>query len=511
MRLWSWLLLGWLGLSACGCAPLQPYRTQPPESAYASTLTPCTTADGAPDEAEGRVAAQCDARIREDASRYRLYFAEFDDQGWAFPSDARYGSAAKQIGIFVDDMKHVIGDTDESISVVVFVHGWKHSARSDDSNVRRFRSLLESLDLVERTTGCGRHVIGVYVGWRGAGTVFQGPLENATFYSRKNAAEKVALGDVRVLFSHLRAMQDIANRPFEAQVQRALLSQSKARAGAVGAAVAPRQCDKRMRLSIAGHSFGGLIVYTSLAQALIRDIVELRQAEDAAGPNDARRPIMSREGDLVVVVNPAIEATRYEPLYRAVEERPLPHYHAPLFVAVTSADDQATGIAFPFGRALSTVLEKYPEAADDRERRANLHTFGQDEDFLSHHLTAQAYAPASTADAVCAGWNADGADFKQRLDIEARESATFLKRLEEQGYDASGLFPRSFCARHVLRLALRDGAPAAAANSPVWNIQTRDPIVVDHNDFDNPHLIAFFRQLYREAEFREEQVGARAR
>jgi hypothetical protein len=508
-------------LGLAGCAELQPYRTDAPTVAYDASSTPCTPSkdDSSTDgNSGGQVAAQCAHRIREDASTYRLYFSEFDDQGWSFPKGHTYGEATRQIDVFVGELRDLIQKTDESISVVVFVHGWKHTAQTDDANVKRFRSLLESLDLVERTTGCRRHVIGLYVGWRGAATALGDPLESLSFYSRKNAAERVALGDVRVLFSQLRATQDLANLPWNEKVQRSLASVSR---------VAPRpadviqpshsQCDKRMRLSIAGHSFGGLIVYTSLAQALIRDVVDLRQAEDLAAINGTGRPTMTREGDLVVVINPAIEATRFEPLFRAVQQRDLPHYHAPLFVAITSTDDQATRTAFPLGRSFSTLWEKYAVSDDQREKRANQTTLGQDEDFLTHTLTAVAYASdgsvptAAPGNAICKGWNVPGASFKERLDIETAESATFLQQLERNGYDAKGLFPRSFCSLDVLRLGLGTGLGMAAVNSPVWNIQTSKPIVDDHNDFDNPRLIAFFRQLYREAEFREEQVGARAK
>jgi hypothetical protein len=495
--------LAWLALAClCGCAPLQPYRTVPPSAAYGASAPTCDPTPEQGADIGGDVPADCAPRIREDASNYRLYFAEFDDQGWSFPADAPYGAANRQLDILVGELQDALRSGGQQLSVVVFVHGWKHNARSDDTNVRRFRSLLESLDLVERTTGCGRKVVGVYAGWRGASTTLGDPLANLTFYSRKAAAERVALGDVRLLFSHLRALQDMANEQWTAQVLRAQSSL---------AVRAPDPCGKRMRLSIAGHSFGGLIVYTSLAQALIRDVVELHQAEDAASAGrDGARPTMQREGDLVVVVNPAIEATRYEPLHRAVHERDLPRYHSPLFVAVTSTDDQATRIAFPLGRSLGTLLERYPQTPDDRERQANLNTLGQDANFLSHRLGAVPYATAA-AGAPCAGWNRPGATFKERVEIEAIESASFLKRLQSQGYDATGLFPRDFCSVEVLHLETMPGAPPAAANSPVWNIRTSKPIVNDHNDFDNERLIAFLRQLYREAEFREEQVNLRAK
>src|SRR5262249_20480087 len=133
-----------------------------------------------------------------------------------------------------------------------------------------------------------------------------------------------------------------------------------------------------------------------------------------------------------------------------------------------------------------------------------LNTLGQDDDFVTHLLKAKKYEePVPGADSPpCHGWNVPGAPFKDRLAIEERESAKFLSSLEKNGYNASGLFPRPYCSRDLLTLE----ANSRYVNSPVWNIQTSTPIVDNHNDFDNPRLIAFLRQLYREAEFRDDAV-----
>ncbi|MDQ6628943.1 MAG: hypothetical protein M3Z29_10935 [Pseudomonadota bacterium] len=504
-----------------GCADLKAYRTERVAAPYTSTNAPCAPSreDAATADAGGKVPDRCEARIREDAPNYRLYFTEFDDQGWIYPAGERYGNASAQLDTFVRDLRDVITGSTESISVVVFVHGWKHTARTDDTNVERFRSLLDSLNEVEQATGCRRHVIGLYVGWRGAATTLGEPIENLTFYNRKSAAERVALGDVRVLFSQLRAIQDMANSAWNEKIQkgRVFSASGAATSNAAALPVSHSQCQKRMRLSIAGHSFGGLIVYTSLAQALIRDVVDLQQAEELARLTGGPRPTLSREGDLVVVINPAIEATRFEPLLRTVQGHDLPHYHAPLFVAITSTDDQATRQFFPIGRSLGAVWENYAISADDREKRANLSTLGQDEDFLTHTLTARRYGEprgagtSSDGQPPCLGWNTPNAPFQDRLEIEARESATFLQRLERNGYDARGLFPRTFCSIDLLGLETSRRFGDAAMNSPIWNIRTSAPIVDNHNDFSNPRLIAFLRQLYREAEFKDEQVRQLAR
>jgi hypothetical protein len=414
--------------------------------------------------------------------------------------------------IFFSELEALLEDSSERVSVVVFVHGWKHTARADDGNVMRFRTLLTSLNEIEQQTGCGRRVVGLYVGWRGAGTTLDDPLENITFFTRKNAAQHVALGEVRVLFSRLRAIQDAANADWLASVTS---DGAKPRTVIPGPESGPPDtCKKPMRLSIAGHSFGGLIVYTSLAQSLIRDLVDLGQAEALARRQGTAEPVLSREGDLVVVINPAIEATRFEPLYRASREFESERYHSPIFVSITSYDDQATRLAFPLGRRIGTMLEHYPADAPDTERRANIETFGQDDDYLSHDLTATAYFDAAKPDGqsdilpdpvkrTCEGWGT-ASDEQQQLDIEWRETTQFLSRLTTHGFDARGLYPRIFCARQMLVLSLRDGQ--RSANNPVWNIYTRSPVIDNHNDFDNPLLVAFFRQLYRESEIRQYQL-----
>jgi hypothetical protein len=262
-----------------------------------------------------------------------------------------------------------------------------------------------------------------------------------------------------------------------------------------------------MRLSTAGHSFGGLIVYTSIAQALIRDVVELGHAEALQAelsPEQRVRPVLQREGDLVVVINPAIEATRLEPLQRAVVEAKLPHYHTPIFVSITSKDDVATRRAFPVGRWLGTRFDKYPEDSPIDEREANLHTFGHADSFVTHELGVFTPGASSTnlMEVPCAGWSKDS-PFEDRLRIEQRNLDGFREKLTGLQNNGATIVSRTFCGLQTMALRARAGTEAWAGNLPVWNISTVDPIVKDHNDFDNPLLLEFLRQLYIEAEDRD--------
>ena len=518
-----------LALAAAGCAPLRPYRTEPgPASTRPPTCNPTPGDPSHSDNPGGDVPDDCKKQVREDAAGYSLHFTEFDDQGWPYPAEpaVRYGVAGKQSELFFDHLRGLLGDKDARLSVVVFVHGWKHDADGDDGNVRAFRRLLASLDELERQTPCGRTVVGLYVGWRGSGLGLPDPFENLSFYSRKNAAQKVAQGNVRVVFSKLRALQDAANAGWIAQVKstvaerrKALAAQSLRGAGPLPAGAAPPPepvdtCERRMRLTIAGHSFGGLIVYTALSQALIKDVVELRQAEEVAAVDGRPRPPLEREGDLVVVINPAIEATRYDPLHRAATEARLPHWHPPLFVAVTSTDDQATRRFFPLGRALSTLWERYPEGSKAAEKDANLHAFGQSDAYLSHDLVALPDGAPAAGPPVCAGWQA--AAPSERLRIEREAAAGFEAALAAADGDANapGVFPRWFCSAGLLKLVPRGrdaGAPSPPDyNAPLWNIRTQSPVIESHGDITNPRLLDLLRQLYLDGDGGARQRRQRA-
>jgi hypothetical protein len=509
------------------CADLRPYRTEIAERSLVGSsppaVRPCPPVgvDAGTDEPDGSVAEYCASYAKEDGGAYQLYFAEFDDQGWLYNGGyAPYGDARHQIEQLVVDLQRLAASKVPT-SVVVFAHGWKHTARSDDSNVRSFRLFLQGLNAVERGMGgppaagagfgrCPRRVIGVYLGWRGAATDL-GPLENITFWNRKEAAQRVAQGDVRVLFAHLRAIQDAANTEWNQAVEQsrqrvssvALGSVSAAQASASRAAAVASEldpCKKTMRLSIAGHSFGGLIVYTSLAQALIRDVVELGHAEAkqrALPPEERVRPVLEREGDLVVVINPAIEATRLEPLYRAARDAQLEHYNTPTFVSITSEADAATGKAFPIGRWFDTRFATYPKDPQEQEKKANLRTFGHFDPFLTHRLTTLPDVGTQRA-TPCEDWR-EGA-FNTNLGVEDRVLTDFLRQLSAASFDARELAgPRIFCGRLTLSLERSTQGASWVANSPVWNVRTTSEVIADHNDFDNPLLLALLRQLYVES------------
>jgi hypothetical protein len=439
---------------------------------------------------------------------YALHFVEFDDQGELFPRTDNNSLAESQMEDFLARVRAPVGAADAETSdasptsVIVFVHGWKHNAQSTDSNVRWFRAMLARLAIVEAKSSCPRHVIGLYVGWRGDATTLPDLVKDTTFWTRKKAAGRVADGQVRELFSRLRAIQDIRNADWNG-----LVETSRRHPTEVTSSHTELACWKAMRLTIVGHSFGGLVVFNSLGPSLVRDIADLNERiRDAKSP--IVDPVLAREGDLIVTINPAVEASAFVPLWRAARAASPRSYHAPVFVSVTSANDDATGIAFPAARFFNTLLSKYPQGAGE-ERDAELQTIGHDQDYIDYTLNTLSILNRNStgnplvADPICESVR-NAPDFSTRFGAELRRLDGFADALHTTP-DANALpqfFPRQFCVHAKtgdpdVAIALQPRT-ATNLNSPVWNVATAIPVLDSHSDLLNPFLIDFLRQLYEE-------------
>lgn len=142
--------------------------------------------------------------IAPDAARYNLHgtvfnggnyirlVVEFDDQGASY-HERQMEWLEEQLEAYAG--RHPI--------ILVFVHGWKHNARARDPNLLAIDTVLQQTAEAEAAVGSNRPVIGIFVGWRGL-SFYAGWLTNLTFWNRKTAALRVALGSVRELFARLR-------------------------------------------------------------------------------------------------------------------------------------------------------------------------------------------------------------------------------------------------------------------------------------------------------------------
>ena len=278
---------------------------------------------------------------------YELAIVEFDDQGRCYDRNQMSGVA---------DRLDALELRGQDAILLVFVHGWKHDARTDDDNLSEFRRILAAAvkqEAISSKGGVARPVLGVFVGWRGLSEYgFGDTIASTTFWGRQAAGQRVATGSVRELFGRLRTYRNDRHND------------------AASTAL----------LEIAGHSFGGMIVFSALAQSLI---------EAASAPAGRMVPGFA---DLVLLINPAIEAARYLPIYDLVVS---PAFKArgttqlPIFICVQAENDQPIGRWFPLGNAAYAAIQAKIDAL---ERQCVSRALGFVPPFRTHTLTGPAAA-----------------------------------------------------------------------------------------------------------------------
>ena len=127
-------------------------------------------------------------------------------------------------------------------------------------------------------------------------------------------------------------------------------------------------------LVIVGHSFGGMIVFSALAQSLI---------QAASAPVGGVTPEFA---DLVLLVNPAIEGARFIPIYDLVTSpafKTRTTRQLPVFICAQAENDQPVGTVFPLGSIGHAVTEA---TIGDLEKWCVTHALGFVPVFRTHAL-----------------------------------------------------------------------------------------------------------------------------
>lgn len=434
------VLLAALMLAGCSVLPYRPYMGARHDSR--DCLSPAQ--------------ADPDRVTPERHPGYTLHFVEFDDQGWAFPDGEPAGDGdavpSRQIDCVMADLRQRLEVEQRQVVSFVYVHGWKHSAAKDDTDVAKFRALLASR--AEKFPG--REVVGIYVGWQG-NTVDLWGLRNLTFWSRKNAAHHVAEGRVRELFSRIRGLRAYWNGP-----------QGGASDGGIhGCNWEVGEHDRcRLRTVLIGHSFGGLVLYNSAAPYLLEMLSVDRDLPEGSRRERAREQRARGIADLIVLLNPAFEGSRYEPVfeasrhYRAADDEP------PILVMLTSTADWATKNAFPIARWFNSVFQ-YPSSSD-AQSEAMRRTPGHTARYLTHKLCL--------GDTECADRPGPGGE---GLVADSPEL-----------HWGDG---RRFCGGLLLRAY---ASPDRPFRPIVWNVRTHAEVIPDHNEITRPIVLRFVEQVY---------------
>ncbi len=278
----------------------------------------------------------------------RLSTVECDEHGWfRDPTQARA----------ILDSLQAMART-RNTAVVLYVHGWRHDASRKDSDLRAFRSTLhylgealqrDTLQQIRRqmTGDPAAAVYGIYVGWRGkAWPEIPVTAINAinypiyfTFWTRKAAAGRVGRGDLASFVRELDALQRATNA----------------------------HDNKVMSLVLIGHSFGGHALFDATREALERSLAASitgaaspqdggtgqRLHHALTAPPDSCRRLVRGLGDLVVLINPAIEAASYRRIDQLVRGTKFRPDQTPVLAVVSAENDAARNTLFTLGRYVS--------------------------------------------------------------------------------------------------------------------------------------------------------------
>lgn len=178
--------------------------------------------------------------------------------------------------------------------LIVYIHGWRHDAGKNDSDVQKFRTLLaySAQFIKQRKNGkAGNYsnhtVTGVYIAWPGRGHFdckmsICSATTSPSIFGRKRTSDRIAGAIVKTIqeFSHtLKSHKD----------------------------------GKESKILVTGHSLGGNILVRGI---LDNGIVKKHLAEMKKG--GVVEPVL---GDLVVLFNPASEARNWVKIQQEVRGR----------------------------------------------------------------------------------------------------------------------------------------------------------------------------------------------
>jgi hypothetical protein len=373
----------------------------------------------------------------ERSGEYTLGFVEFDDQGALWNP--------KQLDAVVSHLHNIA--TNEPVMLVAFIHGWKHNASQNDDNVAMFRRILSGLALAENASSTNarpRKVMGVYVGWRGL-SIKPPVLEEFSFWTRKNTAHEVGYGGVAEVFVRL---------------ENEILAANRLR-------------DEHSAMISVGHSFGGAVLFSATSGILTDRILSHQAGYNATGL-----------GDLVILINPAFEATKMQPLADAVNRAQANATNArPTLAVITSKGDSATKVYFPLGRYISTLGESYRNSP---QRNADHTAVGHFTKLITHDLRLRTTNKVSKAQAAVDATTPINS--AQSVEKSAAQVGVVREQLQTQRRTGRPE-PLKFSETILQPRAHHDQL------SPVMIISADNKIIDGHNGIAQPVFLGFLREF----------------
>lgn len=361
-----------------------------------------------------------------------LHFVEFDDEGWP------YDRAQLQ------SMTDAIESHDHCARpalIVTFAHGWKHNSARDNANVTEVKEQLALLAKMHSD----RQVFAVYLGWRGLSIDFL-PLHVTTFWSRKAAATRVGTTGAPEVFGELERLKGEINASLSS--------------------CSPKQAVRPYLVNI-GHSFGALLTYNAYQGSLPSRMRRMSTMPD----EDARNAFMSDKTDMIVLLNAAIEAARFEPI--ANIPAGCGGRCQTMLLSATAKSDTSTRRFFPIGQFFGELSRNIDQRSDTtvNQTGSSRRTIGHFKPWVTHNLKSTAKGTEAA--------------LKQRAEAMTRQCATPQGGPRDTG--AMGPDVDRFC---LYELSPREGTKLT--NPRVVNLQADNSTLRKHGLDGNLKPLMYF-------------------
>jgi len=401
---------------------------------------------------------ECRHSMLERYPEYDLAFIEFSERGNLYDR----ADASKVLEFINNKAKGNNG-----AAVFVFVHGWKHGADFDDSNVRQFREFLSKA--AENEVVGRREVVGLYLGWRG--DITKVPLaRDLSYWARKSVAEEIGSGGVTEVFSQL---HQILVQQFDDNSKDSALYKNT--------------------YVIIGHSFGGAIVLSAMHDVLLNDLVSARPVDFS---DEVQCKKIKRFADALVLLNPAIEANKAILLKEAAARCNFTDSQAKLLHVLSSDGDRATKVFFPIGqyaditktlspKKLSRVVGGKDVIID--ERLLNVTTVGNLEQFrtgyLSYDKSNNDWRLANCKDGLEQCGVTRAKRQKNHFPIKENDPLSFIKtdkHFIKDHNDVFGCYVQSYISAVIFETQAIDKGYKQTSSST----QANENMACNHLDFD---------------------------
>jgi hypothetical protein len=366
-------------------------------------------------------------------------------------------------------------ETSQGGLLIVFVHGWHHGARTCDRDLCCFRAALS--ELKKARAGKRGAVVGLFLGWRGESLPYSG-WNVLTLWDRKRVAEHIGRTAGKEI------LLELEERVWNENPDLTMVS--------------------------IGHSLGGALLFQAVKGRLTGNISDIE-----LGKVRSYRVVRTEEsrvdalrwhekarragfGELVVLVNPAIEASEYKvfdndlkdnnvncsgPPCRAElvrkllpydKEQPFPQLQMPVLMTVASEADTAVGRIFPVARWIEALIRPRYFA---RPYWTGMGHYGPQ---MTHRLEAPK-RQASPQEAVSGNCGCpkmvEGLQDIGAVEVQLTSSAGVE--------DIGGGLKFGLTQKRLER--------GWDTNSPYLVIQANEGVISEHSDIFNPSFVAFLR------------------